>query len=304
MKAAPGPGVEPDASPRLRRLGPEARQARIASLVLDAGSVSAQELSEVFGVSVMTIHRDLDELQRQGVLRKARGAATARPSGTFESNVEYRSKANIEAKRVIAQYACRHVEPGMSVLLDDSTTALQMLPHLAALTPLTVATNYLAALNELARMRDVRVIALGGQYDVHHDSYLGTVCVDTIRSLRFDAAFLSTSAVRDGYAFHQEDKIVAVKREMVEVAARTHLLVDHTKLARGAMHRLLPVSRFESVIVDADTPESALTSLREHDVRVEVAVPPDVEHGSESTAREHRSSRERARSGPSAQTSN
>ena len=273
MEAAPEPGEPATDGPRPPRLSPEGRQARITDLVLDTGSMSAQELSELFGVSVMTIHRDLDELQRQGVLRKARGAATAQPSGTFESNVEYRAKANIEAKRMIAQYACRHVEPGMSVLLDDSTTSLQMLPHLAALTPLTVATNYLSALNELARMRDVRVIALGGQYDMHHDSYLGTVCVDAIRALRFDVAFLSTSAVRDGYAFHQEDRIVAVKREMVEAATRSHLLIDHTKLARNAMHRLLPVHRFESIIVDAGVPEAALASLRDHDVRVDVATP-------------------------------
>ncbi|MDT7680909.1 MAG: hypothetical protein QOG57_1219 [Pseudonocardiales bacterium] len=273
MEAARDPSVEGADGPRLRRLSPEGRQARISDLVLDTGSMSAQELSEVFGVSVMTIHRDLDELQRQGVLRKARGAATAQPSGTFESNVEYRAKANIEAKRMIAQHACRHIEPGMSLLLDDSTTALQMLPHLAALAPLTVATNYLTALNELARMRDIQVIALGGAYNVHHDSYLGTVCMDTIRSLRFDAAFLSTSAVRDGYAFHQEDRIVAVKREMVEVATRSHLLIDHSKLARSAMHRLLPVHRFESVIVDAGISEPALASLRDYDVRVDVAAP-------------------------------
>jgi DeoR/GlpR family transcriptional regulator of sugar metabolism len=273
MEAARDPSGEGADGPRLRRLNPEGRQARISDLVLDTGSMSAQELSEVFGVSVMTIHRDLDELQRQGVLRKARGAATAQPSGTFESNVEYRAKANIEAKRMIAQYACRHIEPGMSLLLDDSTTALQMLPHLAALAPLTVATNYLTALNELARMRDIQVIALGGAYNVHHDSYLGTVCMDTIRSLRFDAAFLSTSAVRDGYAFHQEDRIVAVKREMVEVATRSHLLIDHSKLARSAMHRLLPVHRFESVIVDAGVSEPALASLRDYDVRVDVAAP-------------------------------
>ncbi|MDT7598212.1 MAG: hypothetical protein QOK26_289 [Pseudonocardiales bacterium] len=273
MEAARDPSVEGADGPRLRRLSPERRQARISDLVLDTGSMSAQELSEVFGVSVMTIHRDLDELQRQGVLRKARGAATAQPSGTFESNVEYRAKANIEAKRMIAQHACRHIEPGMSLLLDDSTTALQMLPHLAALAPLTVATNYLTALNELARMRDIQVIALGGAYNVHHDSYLGTVCMDTIRSLRFDAAFLSTSAVRDGYAFHQEDRIVAVKREMVEVATRSHLLIDHSKLARSAMHRLLPIHRFESVIVDAGISEPALASLRDYDVRVDVAAP-------------------------------
>jgi DeoR/GlpR family transcriptional regulator of sugar metabolism len=254
-----------------RTLGPEGRQARITDLVLSTGSVSAQELAETFGVSVMTIHRDLDELQRQGVLRKARGVATAQPSGTFESNVEYRAKANIEAKRLIAQHACRHVEPGMSVLLDDSTTALQMLPHLAALAPLTVATNYLAALVELAKMRDVHVVALGGHYDVQHDSFLGSTCVDAVESMRFDAAFVSTSAVNEGYAFHQEDKIVTVKRAMVGVAARSHLLIDHTKLTRSALHRLLPLHRFTSVVVDAGVPARHLAALRENDVLVEVA---------------------------------
>ncbi len=254
-----------------RSLGPDGRQARITDLVLSAGSVSAQELAEAFGVSVMTIHRDLDELQRQGVLRKSRGVATAQPSGTFESNVEYRTKANIEAKRLIAQHACRHVEPGMSLLLDDSTTALQMLPHLAALAPLTIATNYLAALVELARVRDVHVVALGGHYDVQHDSFLGSTCVDAVESMRFDAAFVSTSAVSGGYAFHQEDKILAVKRAMVDVADRSHLLIDHTKLTRSALHRLLPLHRFTSVVVDAAVPARDLAALRENDVLVEVA---------------------------------
>jgi DeoR/GlpR family transcriptional regulator of sugar metabolism len=271
VEAAGHPDEPSEAHAPARSLGPEGRQAHITDLVLRRGSVSAQELAETFAVSVMTIHRDLDELQRQGVLRKARGVATAQPSGTFESNVEYRAKANLEAKRLIAQHAARHLEPGMSVLLDDSTTALQMLPHLGALAPLTVATNYLAALVELARMRDVHVVALGGHYDVQHDSFLGSACVDAVRSMRFDVAFVSTSAVSEGYAFHQEDKIVAVKRAMVDVAARTHLLIDHTKLTRSALHRLLPLHRFASVLVDAGVPARDLSALRENDVRVEVA---------------------------------
>jgi DeoR/GlpR family transcriptional regulator of sugar metabolism len=269
--ADPGVDAAGRAPDSTKPLGPEARQARITELVLSTGSVSAQELAETFGVSVMTIHRDLDELQRQGVLRKSRGVASAQPTGTFESNVEYRAKANIEAKRLIAQHACRHVEPGMSVLLDDSTTALQMLPHLAGLAPLTVATNYLAALVELSRLRDIHVVALGGHYDVQHDSFLGSTCVEAVESMRFDAAFVSTSAVNDGYAFHQEDKIVVVKRAMVDVATRCHLLIDHTKLTRSALHRLLPLHRFTSVIVDAAVPARDLAALRENDVLVEVA---------------------------------
>lgn len=254
-----------------RPSGPGDRRSVITDLVLDSGSVSAQDLAERFGVSVMTIHRDLDELQRQGVLRKSRGIATAQPSGTFESNVEYRRRVNTDAKRAIAAHAARLVEPGMSVLLDDSTTAAELIPHLADLAPLTVATNYLSALTELSRIPGLHVVALGGGYDVQHDSFLGTTCVEAIRSLRFDIAFVSTSAVTGGHAFHQEDRIVAVKREMVTAAESCHLLMDHSKLTRSALHRLLPLSGFSSVIVDSGTSEEQLRQLREHDVPVEVA---------------------------------
>lgn len=252
-------------------LGPEGRQSRITELVLERGAVSAQELAETFGVSAMTIHRDLDELQRQGVLRKSRGGATAQPSGTFESNVEFRAKSNVEAKRQIAKHAAALVEPGMSVLLDDSTSAAALLPHLATVGPLTVATNYLAALTELAGYREIQVVALGGHYDPQHNSFLGSPCIEMLRSLRFDLAFVSTSAVTGAYAFHQEDKIVAVKREMVAAAEHTHLLLDHSKLHRTALHRLLPLDRFASIVVDPATPAPELATLRENDVRVDVA---------------------------------
>ena len=259
----------------VRPLGPGARQSAIVDLVVRHGSVSAQELAETFAVSVMTVHRDLDELQRQGVLRKSRGVATAQPSGTFESNVEFRLKSQLEAKRAIAQHACRHVESGMSLLLDDSTTVLQMLPHLAVLAPLTVATHYLAALAELARMPDIALVALGGRYDPQHDAFLGTTCIDTIASMRFDAVFASTSAVSGGYAFHQEDRVVAVKRAMLDSAARRYLLIDHGKLTRSALHRLAPLNRFDAMIVDADVPPRQLAALREHGAHVEVAAHPD-----------------------------
>ena len=268
MRAQPG---DHRAMAPVRPLGPDGRQAAITDLVLRHGSVSVQELAEAFSVSVMTIHRDLDELQRQGVLRKARGIATVQPSGTFESKVEFRLKTQLEAKRTIAQHACRHLEPGMSVLLDDSTTALQMLPHLPALAPLTVATHYLAALTRLARLSEIQVVALGGQYDPQHDAFLGTTCIETIGAMRFDAAFLSTSAVSGGYAFHQEDRIVAVKRAMLDVAGHRYLLIDHSKLTRSALHRLAPLHRFDAVIVDAGVPARQLAALREHDVHVEVA---------------------------------
>ncbi|GGM33575.1 DeoR family transcriptional regulator [Longimycelium tulufanense] len=254
-----------------RARSPEQRQQQIADVVLERGSLSAQELASMFGVSVMTVHRDLDELERQGVVRKFRGGVTAQPSGVFESNVAFRRKAMREQKKAIAKHAVQYVEPGMSILLDDGTTTAEMIPHFAGLTPLRVATFYLEAMRQLSELRGVGLMALGGDYDPLHDAFLGTTCLECIESIRVDAAFVSTSALSGRYAFHQEDRIVAVKRKMLEVAEKRYLLMDHSKLGKVALHRLVPLSEFDLVIVDSGASGADLAELERNDVRFEVA---------------------------------
>jgi DeoR/GlpR family transcriptional regulator of sugar metabolism len=253
------------------RKGPDSRRRALADHVLSAGSVSAADLAEQFGVSLMTIHRDLDELERQGIVRKYRGGVTAQPSGVFESNVAYRMKSMQRAKDAIAAHVVSMVEPGMAVMLDDSTTALALARQLVGITPLTVVTNFLEAINLLARERDIRLMALGGDHDPLHDSFLGMSCVDAIESLRVDLCFVSTSAVSGGFAYHQEQHIVSVKRAMLDAAARSVLLVDHTKLGRVALHRVAPLSVFDRVVVDDGASAEALRELDEHKVAHEVA---------------------------------
>lgn len=250
---------------------PEDRQKQISDVVTDRGSISAQELATMFGVSVMTVHRDLDELERQGMVRKYRGGVTAQPSGVFESNVTYRKKAMRAQKEAIAKVAASYVEPGMSIMLDDATTTAAMIPLLAEITPLRVATNYLDAMRKLSEYRGISLTALGGDYDPLHDSFLGVTCLECIDSIRVDAAFVSTSALSGRYAFHQEDRIVAVKRKMLEVAEKRYLLMDHTKLGKVALHRLVPLAEFDLVIVDSDAQESALAELKRYNVPYEVA---------------------------------
>ncbi|MGW5361286.1 DeoR/GlpR family DNA-binding transcription regulator [Actinopolymorpha pittospori] len=254
-----------------RHESPEERQERLAEFVLGRGKSTAQELAPMFGVSLMTIHRDLDELAERGVVRKFRGGVTAQPSGVFESNVAYRRKSMLTQKQAIARHAARHVESGMSLILDDSTTAFALVPHLAPARPLHVGTNFLPAMRELSRVRGVGLTGFGGDYDHLHDSFLGVTCVEAVQSLRVDAVFVSTSALSGGFAYHQEERIVAVKRAMLEVAAVRYLLLDHTKLGRTALHRLVPLDAFDVVIVDAGADRNAVAELESHDVRVEVA---------------------------------
>ena len=254
-----------------RKLPAVQRQDAIAEIVLTVGSATAQDLAQQFGVSVMTVHRDLDELEHRGVLRKSRGMATAQPSGVFESSVAYRLKANVARKKELARQALTHVEPGMSLLFDDSTTVLQMIPYLSERAPLRVATNFLEATRQLAAMRGIRLMTLGGDYDTRHDAFLGVMCLQAIESIRVDATFMSTSALAGAYAYHQEERVVTFKRAMLQVANQRFLLMDHTKLGKVALHRLVPLSEFDAVIIDSGAPPALLEQLRVKAVNVEVA---------------------------------
>lgn len=254
-----------------RTTTPALRQRFIADHVFSQGSAIVAELADLCHVSAMTIYRDLDQLESQGIVRKFRGGVTAQPSGVFESNVTYRLRSMRAEKDAIARQARDLVEPGMSLILDDATTTLALARLLDDVGPLTVATNYLETLKLLSGSRAVYLVALGGDYDRTHDSFLGTPCVDAVEALRVDVAFVSVSAVSGGEAHHQEQHIVAVKRAMLRSARKRVLLIDHSKLGRDALYRLAPLTEFDLVIIDDQVSPDSLRELDEHGVTHKLA---------------------------------
>jgi DeoR/GlpR family transcriptional regulator of sugar metabolism len=248
-----------------------ARQERIAERVLGSEFVSAKDLAESFAVSLMTIHRDLDELEGRGMLRKVRGGATPMPSSLFESTVRYRLTAAAAEKEALARYALRFIQPGQAVMLDNSTTTLALARLLPSIGPLTIITNFHAVLREIGMIPQIRLILLGGQYMPQHDAFTGLVCEAAINALRADVVFMSTTAITNGTAFQPEQDESLVKRAMLGAASRRILLVDHHKFGRSALHRTAALRDFDLVVVDSGIDEAGLQQLRDAKVPFEVA---------------------------------
>jgi DeoR/GlpR family transcriptional regulator of sugar metabolism len=250
-------------SPRLLR------QQKIIDHVVAQGFASAAELSELTGVSLMTVHRDIDDLVSRGLLRKFHGGVSAQPSTVFESSSDFRLHTHTREKEALAQDALRFLTPGMSVLLDDSTTALALARLLPDVGPLTVVSNYRQVQETLREVPDIRLILLGGEYSRTHDSYLGLPCQEMVSTFSVDIAFMSISAMNAHMTFHQEQEIVLVKRAMLETATTRVLMMDASKVGRAALHQFAPVSAFHHVLLAGKLDSTLVEEMREHaDVRL------------------------------------
>lgn len=264
------PSTSDDPTPR-HGLKQAERLDAITELVLGAGSMRIDDLASVFGVSTMTIHRDLDALDAKGILRKSRGVVAAVATSLFEASTEYRARQQRADKEAVSKAAFSLVEPGQAVILDDSTTGLHLAQLLLQRQPLTVITNFQRVINTLVGHPGIALISTGGLYYQWCEAFMGTVATTGLSTLRADIAFISSPAVTDGICFHQHHDAVLVKRAMFEAARQRVLYLDHSKFEKRALHAHHRVTDFDIVIVDSNIAPDDLARLEDSGVRIMVA---------------------------------
>lgn len=261
-------------SRRPQRMSRAERHEAITAHVLATGAATPGDLAAMTGASLMTVHRDLDELARQGVLRKFHGGVSAQPSSVFEASSAYRANVQLREKEALGEAAARRMASGMSVMLDTSTTNLHVVEHLLASgeRPLTVITNYLPIMHRLHEEQDIRLIGVGGDFNRTHQAFLGRMADSMVEGLSADIAFLSTAAMTAGTTYHQETDIVASKQAMMRVSDHTVLLMDPTKIRRRALHRLSGTAEFDELLLTDPDDQSFVDQVSEQ-VSTEIIAP-------------------------------
>lgn len=253
---------------------PEERRQEIIEMLINEGSTSVDDLSQHFSVSKMTIHRDLDELEAEGLLRKIRGGATIESSGQFESDFRYRSRLAIEEKSRITKRAAEFIEPGTSVMIDDGSTSQTIVPYLIEKRPLTVITNNLAIITALSGQSGIDLIALGGSYVKKFNGFFGALTESALAGLRADTALLSSSAISGKTTFHQDQQVLAVKRKMFESSARRYLMADHQKFDRIALHLFSDLTEFDGVVTSTALSSDISNVLQQEGIKLYLSEDP------------------------------
>jgi DeoR/GlpR family transcriptional regulator of sugar metabolism len=244
---------------------------RITEAVRAQGFVAVDVLADELGVSRMTVHRDLDELQKDRVLRKVRGGASIERTTTFESDFISRTNALPDEKQAVARAAAAFASDGDVVVVGDSSTTNYVIPYLTTLEDITVVTNFLPVIEAVARHPQISLIGLGGQFHPEYRAFLGVLCERALTDLYADVLFVSSSALLGTEVFHQDEPVVKVKQAMMRASRTRVLMLDHTKVGRGALHRVGSVTEFTHVVVDEGTRPEHIAAIRDAGVDVVVA---------------------------------
>ena len=246
----------------------------ILEVLQETGSVSVDELSSRFAVSVVTTRRDLDVLEKDGRLRRTHGGAVSIEPLFYEPFRDDRSfQAQVEKfadeKRRIARAAAALVGPGETVALTPGTTTTEVVRCLPINCNITVVTNTVNIAMELSKRKDLNVFVTGGHLHGDWFSLVGPTAIESLRQVMIHTLFIGEDGLDPqwGATCFSSDE-ADLNSALVRVSRRRIAVADHSKFAVTAGWRICPTTDIHMVITDNGTTDETVTAFERKGVQV------------------------------------
>ncbi len=242
------------------------RRAAILSIVQDAGAARVSELVEQLGVSDMTVRRDIERLDTEGLLERVHGGALAvLPPATDEPGFNAKSALMTAAKQAIAAAAATLVEPGSTIGISAGTTtyafagAIRNIPHL------TVVTNSVPVAQLLHESPGAgHVVVLTGGVRTPSDALVGPVAVAALEGLHVDRLFLGAHGIDREAGLTTPNLVEAeTNRALVRASRSVAVLADHTKVGIVGLSTFMQLHEVDTLITDSGIPSRSRAMLEE-----------------------------------------
>jgi DeoR/GlpR family transcriptional regulator of sugar metabolism len=225
------------------------------------GKLVASRLVDELGVSEDTVRRDLRDLAARGLVQRVHGGALppAPQPGTFTD----RQETWTDEKAAIARAVVELVADARVLLMDGSTTNLEvarLLPHTRVGTVLTNSPPIAAA---LADHPSLEVVMIGGRLDKRAPVTVGASAVDAIRRVRADACLLGVCALHPEVGLTTDDLDESeVKRAMVQAAGEVILPATSDKLRAGSAYLVASVAEVTHLVAEPGAADELLDPYR------------------------------------------
>jgi DeoR family transcriptional regulator, aga operon transcriptional repressor len=247
----------------------EERRRAILDILRQSKRVLVADLAEQFRTSQITIRKDLEALDRQGLIQRTHGGALpVQTSALLDPTLREKEKLHRKEKDRIAAAAAKMVEQGRCILLDSGTTTTAIARALRGIGGLTVVTN---AINIAAELdgTDIEVILTGGTLRKNSFSLVGPLAEQTLRQLSADILFLGVDGFDLKAGLFTPNLLEAqVNRAMVEVSRKTVAVCDSSKFGRRSLCNIMPASAVHHVITDKGLARQDLHAMQEAGISV------------------------------------
>lgn len=248
------------------------RKMRIREQVMRSDEVSIPDLAVHFGVSEMTIRRDLIGLEREGQVHRTHGGAIASERMAFEFDFRERRLEHQEEKCAIAREAAKLVRPGQRLMLDTGTTTLELAQELKNMSGLTIITPSLAVASALQFSEGIQTILLGGILRKGRPDLTGAVTSHTLDLFAADIVFQGADAIDlNGWIYNEDMVLARVDQKMREQTNCTVILADSSKIGKVALMRSANLSDIDRLVTDSKLPAEAQAALAKLGVKLTLA---------------------------------
>jgi len=230
--------------------------------------VALESLRAELEASESSIRRDLDILEKEGVVRRVYGGAVLVPALNGDEFDFNRLKAlQGDEKNRIAKLAASLVRDGETVVLDGGSTVAGIARELVG-RQLHVITNSLPIADELQESRTVELTLTGGYLDPRLRVMLGPFCERMLSSVRADVLIMGIGSISAAGLSNNNTLVVGSEQKMIEIANKVIIVTDHTKFGRGAMIPLAPLDVVDIVVSDRALADEYREILKAHGVEL------------------------------------
>ncbi len=234
------------------------RQNEIVQLVNEKKRIQVKDLSDIIGVSGVTIRQDLNFLEQEGYLKRVHGAAIALESDSIESRLEVR----FDIKQSLAAKAAELVAPNETVLIEGGSANALLARTLAERGDVTIITPS-AYIAHLLRYSSANIILLGGVYQHQGESLVGPLTKLCIENIHFSTAFIGIDGFHQDTGFTSRDMMRAEIAETILGKNRRNIvLTDSSKFGQIYPSSIAQPQAISMVLTDESAPDEDILYLK------------------------------------------
>lgn len=247
------------------------RHKKIYNYLLDKNNATVNELAEICDVAPMTIRRDLDKMESDGLITRVFGGAVIGSNIVKEIAYEEKEKASINEKISIASEASKLVSDNSIVLLDSGTTCMEIARNLIDKSNLKVITTDILIAAYLMKFKNIEVYCTGGRVQTDIGCCIDHMAVDYISKINADICFLGASAINNSLdvSTFTMDKVL-IKQAMLKASEYRILVADDTKFEKSSFAKICELTDFNLVITNKEIKDSLKETLIENGVSLQL----------------------------------